>query len=229
MFGRQLSLAFAVLAMTAVGNFAWSQENDAKKVSCPGCQSGPCCQSAGCCQAVKNVTDDSKQGADTNLAAVQGRGRGGRGMGGRGQGFGPGRGRGPDAQFVEDRDTFHFLLANHEKIRRDVKMLDNGVETLTESDDPQVAEMIRKHVAGMYRRVDEVSPIRMHDPLFVAVFQNAKAIQMKMEPTEKGVRVWETSDNPYAAKLIQAHAKVVSLFVDLGFDEAHRNHEVPKR
>ena len=48
----------------------------------------------------------------------QGRGTGQR----RGPGHGPGfrGGRGPDAAFAVDRDDFHFLLQNHEKIRRQV-------------------------------------------------------------------------------------------------------------
>jgi hypothetical protein len=42
------------------------------------------------------------------------------------------------------------------------------------------------------------------------------------------VKVVETSDDPYTVKLIQAHAQVVSLFVEKGFPEAAKNHEVPK-
>ena len=37
----------------------------------------------------------------------------------------------------------------------------------------------------------------------------------------------ETSDDPYAVELIQAHGGVVSLFVKNGFAEAWKNHEVP--
>ena len=47
------------------------------------------------------------------------------------------------------------------------------------------------------------------------------------EETVKGVRVTETSEDPYVAKLIKAHAKVVSGFVERGFAEAMKNHTVP--
>jgi len=50
---------------------------------------------------------------------------------------------------------------------------------------------------------------------------------MQHEDTDKGVRVTETSEDPYVVKLIQAHAKVVSGFVDRGFAEAMKNHPIP--
>ena len=151
-----------------------------------------------------------------------------RGPGGpRGRG-GPGfRGGQGDTQFVVDRDVFHFLLANGKKIRREVKNLKDGVETVTESDDPEVAGKIQEHVAAMYVRVETPSPIRMRDPLFAEIFRNTDKIEMKFEETEKGVKAIETSKDPYVAKLIQEHAKVVSLFVKNGFEEAHKNHAVP--
>jgi hypothetical protein len=45
---------------------------------------------------------------------------------------------GADSQFQKDRDMFHYLLAHRDAIERKVKKLENGVETLTESDDPKV-------------------------------------------------------------------------------------------
>ncbi len=153
-----------------------------------------------------------------------GRGRG-MGPGGRGPG---GPGQGGDPQFIADRDVFHYLLANHDQIRRKVKNIDNGVETVTESDNPEVAAKIQEHVLGMYERVKDVRPIHMRDPLFAEIFRHADKIQMQHKNTKKGVRVTETSDDPYVAKLIQAHAGVVSLFVKNGFTEAHVNHAVPE-
>ena len=148
---------------------------------------------------------------------------------GRGQGRGPGfrGGRGPDAQFSVDRNDFHFLLENREKIRRQVTNTKSGVETLTETDEPAVATRLRKHVRAMYERVENNRPIRMRDPLFVEIFRHADKIEMKFKDTPKGIRVIETSSDPYVASLIQEHAKVVSGFVKRGFEEAHRNHPLP--
>jgi hypothetical protein len=158
----------------------------------------------------------------------------GRGPAWANQGGGPGRGlglarqgAGPDSQFAVDRDVFHGLLQNHEAIRREVKNTENGVETLTESDKPEIAAKIQEHVAAMAKRVEEGRPIHMRDPLFAEVFKHADKIHLKYEKTAKGVRVVETSDDPYVAKLIQAHGGVVSLFVKNGFAEAQKNHAVP--
>lgn len=168
--------------------------------------------------------------AEKKQAAVEdpapaGRGRG-RGMG-AGRGPGGGRGMGPDAAMRVDQDVFHYLLDRHQLIRREVKNLDKGVETITESDDAAVAAKIQEHVAAMHERVKSGRGLRFWDELFVAVFKNYDRITMVVENTEHGVKVTETSDDAYTVKLIQAHAVVVSKFVKLGFDEAHENHPAP--
>lgn len=156
---------------------------------------------------------------------------------GRGQGFRGGQGkgvpeRGPGAQerddrFAADREVFQFLLTNHDKIKRTVKELPNGVETLTESDSPEVAAKIKDHVEWMAHRIKETNPIHMRDPLFAELFKHTDQIKMQHEATDKGVRVTETSEDPYVAKLIHAHSKVVSGFAERGFAEAMKNHPVP--
>lgn len=144
--------------------------------------------------------------------------------GGHGRGM---QGRGPDAQFAEDREVFHFLLEHHEQIRRKVTNRADGVETLTESDNPEIVTRIQEHVGQMAKRVHEGNPIRMRDPLFAELFRHADQIKIDYEKTAKGVKVTETSDNPDVVQLIQAHAEVVSGFVKRGFEEASRRHEVP--
>jgi intracellular sulfur oxidation DsrE/DsrF family protein len=123
--------------------------------------------------------------------------------------------------------VFQFLLTNHKKITRKVTELPNGVETLTESNDPEIADKIKEHVEWMEVRIQETKPIRMRDPLFRELFKHTDKIEMKHEDTDKGVRVIETSDDPYVAKLIKTHAKTVSGFVERGFAEAMKNHPVP--
>ena len=154
-----------------------------------------------------------------------GRGRG-RGKG-AGRGPGGGRGAGPDASMRADQDVFHYLLEKHALIRREVRNLDNGVETHTESDDAEVTAKIQEHVAAMHERVKSGRGLRFWDELFVAVFKNYDKIEMLVENTNHGVKVTETSNDAFTVKLIQAHATVVSKFVERGFDEAHENHPVP--
>lgn len=161
---------------------------------------------------------------------------------GRGGGLGPGAGGGPgagqgvrrggqqhgrDERHDAERNVFHFLLQNHSKIKRTVKETPTGVETLTESDSPEVANMIKEHVEWMKYRIDQTHPIRRRDPLFAELFKHTDKIEMVYQNTRKGVRVTETSSDPYVVKLIQAHAKTVSAFVENGFAEAMKPHPVP--
>ncbi len=147
---------------------------------------------------------------------------GGRGRGGMGGMMG-------DESHMADMELIHTLLDNGSKVRRTVTMRPDGVETVTESDDPALVDTIRAHVAAMYGRVKEQKPIHMRDPLFRAVFENASKIVMAHAVTDKGVRVTETSTDPYVVKLIQAHARVVDAFVKNGRSEAMKNHDLPPK
>jgi hypothetical protein len=126
-----------------------------------------------------------------------------------------------------DHDLIHFLADHRQEIQRTVTELPDGVSTVTESDNPEVSAAIQKHVKAMARRVDQGQPIRMRDPLFAAIFRLADQIDIAYRETEKGMRVKETSDDPAVVRLIQAHARVVSLFVENGYRELRKNHPVP--
>ena len=127
----------------------------------------------------------------------------------------------------QDREVFHYLLDHRDQIQRDVTLRPDGVETLTESDDETVATKLQDHVLSMYRRVKEQRPIHRRDPLFAALFEQSDKINMQLEVTDKGVKVIETSDDPHVVRLIQAHARVVSAFLENGHAEVRKNHPVP--
>lgn len=168
-----------------------------------------------------------------------GRGRGaGRGPGaGRGLGaalgarpsaaLGPGVGDGIGVAVLPDQRVFHYLLEHHAEIRRSVQIIPGGVQTVTESDNPEIVAKIQEHVDRMHWRIENGRGIRYWDDLFTALFRNYASIDMEVENTDHGVRVKETSEDPMVVGLIRAHARVVSLFVEHGFEEAHRNHAVP--
>ncbi len=173
--------------------------------------------------------------ASTSLGGVmlaqRGNGHGGHGRGRHGRGGkghekqGGGRfGRGMD----QDHQLIFYLLEHRNEISRKVIKTANGIDTLTESQNPEVAAVIQKHVAAMYKRVENVQPIHMRDPLFRALFSNAKKIKMEMKLTAHGIRVLESSNDPLTARLIQAHADTVSLFLKNGFPEVRKNHAVPQ-
>jgi len=98
-------------------------------------------------------------------------------------GRGAGRGRGPDAAMRADQEVFHYLLDHHAEIRRTVTQTDNGVQTLTESDRPEVAKKIQEHVAAMHKRVEEGRGLRYWDDLFAALFEHHASIQMSVDNT----------------------------------------------
>lgn len=142
---------------------------------------------------------------------------------------GQGRGFGRDAEHMADMELFHFLLDNRSKITRKVTKLPDGVETVTESDDPEIAAKLQTHVEAMYKRVEQGRPIHARDPLFAEIFRNADKIEMKLEKTNKGVKVIETSEDAYVTKLIQRHAEVVDRFVKNGRAEMRVNHPLPDK
>jgi hypothetical protein len=144
------------------------------------------------------------------------------------QGLGPQRGgMGQGEKQRRDMQTIHALFNDHQKITRTVKQLANGVETITESDDPKVQGMIAEHVWAMQKRLEKKQPIRMWDPLFVELFKHADKIKMQISKTPKGMKVVETAEDPYVVKLIQAHAAGVSEFVSAGSSVMHKRHELP--
>jgi ubiquinone/menaquinone biosynthesis C-methylase UbiE/intracellular sulfur oxidation DsrE/DsrF family protein len=140
---------------------------------------------------------------------------------------GRGKGRGPGPEMRADQQVFHFLLDHRGEIRRTVKRLDNGVETITESDNTDVTAKIQEHVESMHQRIKDGRGLRFWDELFASIFKNHASIKMSVEKTDKGVKVLETSEDRAVVPLIHAHAEVVSQFVAHGFEEARKNHSVP--
>lgn len=126
-----------------------------------------------------------------------------------------------------DMQLFHQLFAHRAEIVRHVSVRPDGVETLTESTNPEVTRILQAHVDSMVARVKEARPIHRRDPLFREIFRNADKIHVQVERTEHGLRVVETSDDAYVAKLIQAHADVVNGFIANGRAEMMKNHPVP--
>jgi hypothetical protein len=142
---------------------------------------------------------------------------------------GMGAGMMADPGHQADMELFHALLDNREQIVRKVTVVADGVDTLTESDIPEVAKTIQAHVASMSARVKEARPIHQRDPLFREIFKHSDKIVMKHELTPRGVRVIETSSDAYVAKLIKAHAEVIDAFLANGRSEVMKNHPVPEK
>ena len=113
---------------------------------------------------------------------------------------------------MDERSDIHGLLFNHESINRTVTNLPDGIRTVTESDDPQVAATIKKHVADMGKRVDEGRDpgLPIESPALHAIFRDKDKIKTTYETTEKGVVVVQTSTDATAVKSLQDHAAEVT-------------------
>lgn len=143
--------------------------------------------------------------------------------------FGQGRGMMGDPAHAADMQLFHQLFDHRAEITRRVVNRADGIETVTESANPEVTRLLKTHVTAMLARVKDGRPIHLRDPLFAELFRYADRIAATYEPTAGGVRVVETSQDPYVVKLLQAHAEVVSAFIANGRPEMMKNHPLPPR
>ncbi|HVK05746.1 MAG TPA: hypothetical protein VM490_19910 [Armatimonadaceae bacterium] len=150
------------------------------------------------------------------MGGMQGMGpmHGGGGMQGQSMGNMHGGGMGEMA-------SAHGLLARHDQVRRSVRHLPDGVETLTESDDPEVAALLKQHVPAMYARMKSGRPVMPMHPVFAELARFAGQVEEKVTLTEKGVHVVSTSKDKYVVNLIREHAKLVDGFVARGMAAMH--------
>jgi hypothetical protein len=121
-------------------------------------------------------------------------------------------GAGPISATAGEMGDIHELLDNHDRIRRTVVNLPNGIRTVTESDDPRIAQIIKEHVASMGARVsagkDPGLPIET--PALHAIFKYKDKITTTVETTAKGSIVVQTSSDPQTVAVLQKHAAEVS-------------------
>lgn len=173
---------------------------------------------------------------------MRGMGSGGMGSGGMGPGMmrhmggdtgpeGPAvRGMGPgmmgrgmmggahDSATMAQMRDIHALLGNHDRIKRTVTNLPDGIKTVTESDDPDIAALIKTHVAQMGERVEagDDPGLPIESPALRAIFRGKDTIKSTYETTEKGVIVTQTSTDPNTVAVLQKHAAEVTDLVKGG-------------
>ena len=124
---------------------------------------------------------------------------------------------------MDERRDLHDLFSNHNKIKRTVTSLPDGIRTVTESDDPQVAVTIKKHVAEMGKRVDEGRDpgLPIESPALHSIFRDKDKIKSTYEVTEKGIIVVQTSADANAVKALQDHAPEGTDLAQRGMVAAH--------
>lgn len=152
-------------------------------------------------------------------------GQGMRGQMGPGMmGMGPGMmGMNGGSATMDERADIHGLLFNHDRVKRTVTNLPDGIRTVTESDDPEVAATIKRHIAEMGKRVEEGRDpgLPIESPALHSIFRDKDKIKTAYETTEKGIVVVQTSTDANAVKALQNHAAEVTDFAQRGMVAAH--------
>jgi hypothetical protein len=115
-----------------------------------------------------------------------------------------------DASFADDMRLVHAMLFDHDKIKRTVTNLPDGIRTVTESDDPGVARAVTAHVASMEQRLKDGKIFNLFSPTLPVLFENRDKIKTVVESTDRGSTVTQTSGDPKVVAALQAHALEVS-------------------
>ena len=116
------------------------------------------------------------------------------------------------------------IFQQHRDIERQVVNLFNGVQTTTESDDPEVRNAIVGHVAMMVARLDtgRNPKVAIQSPTLDALFDVHDQISTQVDNTPDGVVVTQTSTNPEVVALLQQHAAEVSDMSARGMQAVHQ-------
>ena len=115
-----------------------------------------------------------------------------------------------DAGSAADMGLVHDLLMGHARIRRTVTNLPDGIRTVTESDDPRVAQAIKAHVASMSQRLKDGREFNIFSTTLPVLFENRDKIRSVVEITDKGSIVMRTSTDAKVVAALQGHAAEVT-------------------
>ena len=115
------------------------------------------------------------------------------------------------------------MFENHKDLTRTVENLPNGIRTVTETDNPELRELLVSHVVRMIQRVDDKRDpqIPIQSQTLDILFERPEAIVTEIEMTETGVAVVQTSDDPDLVAALQTHAAEVSDLAARGMQAAH--------
>ena len=124
---------------------------------------------------------------------------------------------------VQEEQELALMFANHQQIEREVILLPNGIDTLTESHSPELAAVLVGHVMGMIQRADEGRDpeVSIQSPTLDILFENRDTITTEIEITSRGIRVIQTSTDPATVEALQTHAGEVTDMVNRGMQAIH--------
>jgi hypothetical protein len=127
-----------------------------------------------------------------------------------------------DAASSADMGLVHELLVNHDKIKRTVTRLPDGIKTVTESDDPQVAQAIKAHVTSMSQRLEDGREFNIFSTTLPVLFENREKIRSTVTMTERGSVVTRTSTDAKVVAALQGHAAEVTELAQEGMAAMRR-------
>ena len=132
-------------------------------------------------------------------------------------------GMGHDSATAAQMIVIHELVVNHDRIERTVTNLPDGIRTITESDDPRLAQLIQQHVASMIGRVrhGDDPGLPMSSAAAHAIFQNHERIRTTTRATATGIVVEQTSSDSLVVAALQQHAAEVNDLVEGGMAAMH--------
>lgn len=115
------------------------------------------------------------------------------------------------------------LFQQHTALRREVKLLPNGVTTITETDDVPLRAALVTHVIQMVERLQQQRnpQVIIQSPTLDQLFSQADQITTQVTPTATGIAVTQTSDNPSVVVLLHQHAGEVSDMAERGMQAVH--------
>ena len=128
-----------------------------------------------------------------------------------------------DSATIAQMGVVHELLLNHNRITRTVMNLPGGVRTITESDDPLIAQRIKDHIAIMTARViaGDDPGLPLESPALRTLFRNKDKIRTYADKTAKGIVLIQISRDPETVAALQQHASEVSDLVRRGMPALH--------
>ena len=128
-----------------------------------------------------------------------------------------------DSATMAQLRVIHLLFVNHDRINRTVTNLPDGIRTVTESDDPEIAQLLKTHVADMMKRVDagDDPGLPIESDALHAIFRDKDKVHTSVEATAKGAVVIQTSDDPKTVAALQEHAGQVTDFAEQGMAALH--------
>lgn len=130
--------------------------------------------------------------------------------------------RGLDATPEESAELAE-MFRNFPRISRTVENLPNGIRTLTFSKDEELMGVVASHVVGMITRVEEGRDpkVFIQSPTLDILFERRDRIETRIDMTEEGIEVVQTSDDPEIVAALHTHAGEVSAMVDRGMAAVH--------